>query len=128
HVGSAQDNDGERKDFYTDVNSAKEFVKRTNVDCLAVAIGTAHGNYPLGVIPKLDFNRLREIKEALKIPLVLHGASGAGEENIKKAVSFSINKINVYTDLINHARNYEKMELNSNPEIDYMELQSLVEN
>jgi len=112
--------------IYADPKECKELVERTGIDTLAPALGSVHGTYKGE--PNLGFKEMEEIGAETGLPLVLHGASGAGEENIKKAVSFGINKINVYTDLLNHARNYEKMELNSNPEIDYMELQSLVEN
>lgn len=98
HVGQAIDEDDKQTDFLTNPIQAKEFVDRTGVDALAVAIGTAHGAYPKGKIPKLDFERLKELKAALKMPLVLHGGSGAGEENIRKAVAYGINKINVCTD------------------------------
>ena len=57
------------------------------------------------MVPRLDFDRLKELKEELNMPLVLHGGSGAGEENIKKAVAYGINKINVCTDLFRHAVN-----------------------
>lgn len=87
----------ERDAFYTDPKEAKEFVEATNVDSLAIAIGTAHGKYK--GIPKLDFERLTEIKNILGIPIVLHGASGIPEEDIKKAVSLGVNKINIDTDL-----------------------------
>lgn len=95
HVGQAAQADDSNVDLYTNVKQAKEFVERTNCDCLAVAIGTAHGAYPKGMIPKLDFERLKELKAELDMPLVLHGGSGAGEENIRKAVACGINKINV---------------------------------
>lgn len=82
---------------FTDPKEAAEFVERTKVDALAVAIGTAHGVYKGE--PKLDFNRLAEIRAAVDIPLVLHGASGVGDESIRKAVSLGICKINIDTDL-----------------------------
>ena len=66
---------------------------------MAVAIGTAHGQYPQGYVPHLDFQRLKELKTALQMPLVLHGGSGAGQKNIQKAVALGINKINVCTDV-----------------------------
>lgn len=74
--------------------------ERTGCDMLAVAIGTAHGKYPADYVPTLDFDRLAEIKKALgeKYPLVLHGGSGAGDENFKKAVAGGINKVNLWTD------------------------------
>lgn len=122
HVGAAKEADNEKEDLYTNPQQAKEFVERTGCDCLAVAIGTAHGSYPKGFIPRLDFERLKLLKETLQIPLVLHGGSGAGEKNIKKAVACGINKINVCTDLFKHARIATARALEENPEIDYMDL------
>lgn len=81
----------------TDPNEAEEFVKRTGVDYLAIAIGTAHGVYK--GIPKLDFDRIDEIKKRIQIPVVLHGASGIAIEDIQKAVSLGVNKINIDTEL-----------------------------
>lgn len=127
HVGLASMGDNESDHLYTNVEEAKEFVRRTGVDCLAVAIGTAHGSYPKGIKPRIDFERLKQLKEALRMPLVLHGGSGAGEENIKKAVSLGINKINVCTDLFNVGRDAIAKELHSNPLIDYMDLQHVGE-
>ena len=91
HVGQAGDGDNSKVDLYTNVEQAVQYVKDTGVDALAVAIGTAHGNYPKGYVPVLDFDRLAELKAALKMPLVLHGGSGSGEENIRKAVAGGIN-------------------------------------
>lgn len=122
HVGQASQADNNKMDLYTNVEQAKEFVERTGCDCLAVAIGTAHGSYPEGFVPKLDFQRLKELKERLAMPLVLHGGSGAGEENIKKVVACGINKINVCTDLFKHARKATADALAENPGIDYMDL------
>ncbi len=122
HVGMANQADNEKRDLYTDPGQAKEFVEKTGCDCLAVAIGTAHGSYPQGFVPRLDFERLRLLKQTLKMPLVLHGGSGAGDENIKKAVACGINKINVCTDLFKHARKATGQALEKNPEIDYMDL------
>lgn len=121
HVGVAANADGQNADLYTNVDQAEEFVNRTQCDCLAVAIGTAHGSYPKNMIPKLDFERLTELKNRLNIPLVLHGGSGAGEENIRKAVACGINKINVCTDLMNHAKDSMIKALQEQPDIQYME-------
>lgn len=123
HVGSAAEGDSEKLDLYTNPEQAKDFVRRTNVDCLAVAIGTAHGNYPSNMIPKLDFQRLKELKDILRMPLVLHGGSGAGEENIKRAVESGINKINVCTDLFKCGRKAMVEAAAQNPNIDYMDFQ-----
>lgn len=81
----------------TDPDEAVEFVEKTGVDYLAIAIGTAHGVY-VGD-PELDFDRLETIKKRVNIPIVLHGASGIPAEDIKKAVSLGVNKINIDTDL-----------------------------
>ena len=86
----------EKDASFTDPEEAEEFVKRTGVDALAVSIGTAHGVYKGE--PKLDFDRLKEIKERIKIPVVLHGASGIPEADLKKAVSLGVCKVNVNTD------------------------------
>ena len=121
HVGVAANADGQNADLYTNVDQAEEFVNRTQCDCLAVAIGTAHGSYPKNMIPKLDFERLTELKNRLNSPLVRHGGSGAGEENIRKAVACGVNKINVCTDLMNHAKDSMIKVLQEQPDIQYME-------
>lgn len=87
----------EKDALYTNPAEAKEFVEATQVDSLAIAIGTAHGKY--NGVPQLDFDRLAEIKKLLNMPIVLHGASGIPEADIKKAVSLGVNKINIDTDL-----------------------------
>ena len=123
HVGSAVEGDNGKLDLYTNPEQAKDFADRTKADCLAVAIGTAHGSYPKNMIPKLDFQRLKELKDILKMPLVLHGGSGAGEENIKKAVELGINKINVCTDLFKYGRRAMVEAAAKKPDIDYMDFQ-----
>ena len=87
----------EREAAFTDPQEAKEFVDRTGTDALAVAIGTAHGVYKGE--PKLDLERLAEINKLLDIPLVLHGASGVGDDAIRAAVPLGICKINIDTEL-----------------------------
>ena len=88
----------ESKDaMYTNPKQAKDFVERTGIDSLAVAIGTAHGLYHGEA--KLDFDRLKEIREVVDVPLVLHGASDVPDELVKKAISLGICKVNVATDL-----------------------------
>jgi tagatose bisphosphate family class II aldolase len=85
--------------FLTDPDMAVEYVERTGIDSLAIAIGTAHGMYK--DTPKIDFRRLKMIRKLVNIPLVLHGASGVPDEMIKRAVELGINKINIATDLKN---------------------------
>lgn len=87
----------EKDAMYTNPNDAAEFVKRTGIDSLAVAIGTAHGLYKGE--PKLDFERLKEIRSKVEVPLVLHGASDVPDELVIKAISLGICKVNVATDL-----------------------------
>ncbi len=89
----------EKDAMYTNPDDAVEFVNRTGVDSLAVAIGTAHGLYKGEA--KLDFDRLKEIREKVSVPLVLHGASDVPDELVKKAISLGICKVNVATDLKN---------------------------
>lgn len=122
HVGQASDNDDSDVDLYTNPDQALDFVARTEVDALAVAIGTAHGVYPKGKIPKLDFERLHVLKETLKMPLVLHGGSGSGEENLRKAVAGGINKVNVCTDAFEAGKQAVLAALGQEPDIDYMHM------
>jgi len=110
----------EKEAVLTDPEAAKEFVERTGVDALAVAIGTSHGAYKFKGEAKLDFERLNLVREKVDAPLVLHGASsvpswiiekavkygaelagakGIPEEHIQKAISLGIAKINIDTDL-----------------------------
>jgi len=81
--------------LYTDVAQAGQFVKETGIDALAVAIGNSHGKYKGE--PHLDFERLKAIRDATGIPLVLHGGSGISEADFKRAISLGIAKINFFT-------------------------------
>lgn len=83
--------------YYTSVIDAKRFIDETNVDALAVAIGTSHGLYK--VKPKLDIQRLKEIRKEIQIPLVLHGGSDTPAEMIKSAIKEGICKVNIATEL-----------------------------
>jgi fructose-bisphosphate aldolase class II len=122
HVGQAAEGDNSKADLYTDPEQAKKFVELTGVDALAVAVGTAHGSYPKGYVPKLDFERLALLKKTLDMPLVLHGGSGSGEENIRKAVACGINKINVCTDVFKVAQQAMVDRMAENPKTDYLDL------
>ena len=101
HVGDAANAEVDTVSALTEPDVAKKFVEETGVDCLAVAIGTAHGKYPKGFVPKLDFERLAAIKETLgqHYPLVLHGSSGMDDESLTKACHMGINKVNIATEL-----------------------------
>ena len=103
HVGSGDVITSENKEaltddksIYTEVEMAKQFVKETGVDSLAVSIGTSHGLYK--GTPVIDFDRLHELRDALPIPLVLHGGSGSGDDNLERCATEGISKINVFTD------------------------------
>ena len=79
------------------------FADETGVDSLAVSIGTSHGVYQSNRTPELNFERLRELSAAVPVPLVLHGGSGTGDENLRRAVRDGITKLNVYTDFLTGA-------------------------
>ena len=83
--------------FYTDPKMAKDFVEKTGVDALAIAVGTAHGAYKLP--PKLDFQRIRTIAETVDVPLVLHGGSGLTDSDFRRAIQEGISKVNIFTDI-----------------------------
>ncbi|MCF0148756.1 MAG: class II fructose-1,6-bisphosphate aldolase [Clostridium sp.] len=95
--GKEDDLDGGDGDIYTDPIEAKEFVERTGVDSLAIAIGTAHGMYKGE--PKLDLDRLSSIREVVSVPLVLHGGSGIPDSKVQEAIRRGICKVNYATDL-----------------------------
>jgi len=83
--------------FFTDPEKARDFVDRTGIDALAVAIGNAHGKYKGE--PKLDFTRLEAIRQQTALPLVLHGGSGISDADFRRAISLGIHKINFYTGM-----------------------------
>lgn len=99
HVG---DNAGSGKltnpeDYFTNPDTAVDYVKRTGVDSLAVAVGNAHGDYAFP--PKLDFDRIQIISGKTNLPLVLHGGSGLADADFKNAVRLGVSKINIFTDI-----------------------------
>ena len=99
HVG---DNEGAGKlenpsDYYTNPEMAADFVRRTGVDSLAVAVGNAHGDYKFP--PKLDFDRISAIAKSTGVPLVLHGGSGLSDEDFRIAVKRGVCKVNIFTDI-----------------------------
>ena len=95
--GKEDDLDGGEGNGYTEPLEAKEFVERTGVTSLGVAIGTAHGVYK--GVPELDLDRLAEIRKVVDIPLVLHGASGLSEEAVVESIKRGICKVNFATEL-----------------------------
>ena len=107
--------DGKMHDVYTNVKQAAEYVQNTGIDFLAIAIGNAHGVYTQK--PKLNFERLKEISENIDIPLVLHGASGLSKDDIQKAISLGICKINFFTDIDRTYLGWINQEIKKEPEM-----------
>jgi fructose-bisphosphate aldolase class II len=101
HVGMGDNYAVDGNTALTDPDQALEYIQETGVDCLAVAIGTAHGAYK--GVPKLRFDLLEEINKKCNTPLVLHGGSGSGDENIHRACSMGITKVNIVNDLMQAA-------------------------
>ena len=99
HVGNNEGTDvqADPSAFYTNPEQAKDFVERTNVDALAIAVGTAHGAYKFP--PKLDFARIEKIADTISVPLVLHGGSGLTDDDFRHAISSGISKVNIFTDI-----------------------------
>ena len=97
--GSAEGSDhlADPSKLFTDPRLAKDFVEKTGVDALAIAVGNAHGAYKLP--PKLDFERIRTIANTVDVPLVLHGGSGLTDNDFRKAIQEGISKVNIFTDI-----------------------------
>lgn len=96
-VGGKEDDHEAEADTNTDPAEAKDFVAQTQVDSLAVAIGTAHGFYEGA--PVLDKARISEIKKVVSVPLVLHGSSGLSDEDVRECVQRGMCKVNFATEL-----------------------------
>lgn len=115
-VGGSEDGSADHGIRCTDPKDAKMFWEKTGVDALAVAIGNAHGNYP--VAPELAFDVLQKICENVEIPLVLHGGSGITDGDFQKAISMGIVKVNIATasfdSLTQEAEKYLRTEGNHN--------------
>ncbi len=100
HVGGGEgsfEGSEVEESMYTKPEDAKYFAEQTGVDALAIAFGTVHGVYK--GTPKLDFDRLKKIRETVNIPLVMHGGSGVAREDFVKAAEYGINKINLFTEI-----------------------------
>lgn len=116
-IGGTEDDISVKEGVFTDPREAEIFVKETGVDALAIAIGTAHGQY-IGE-PKLDFERLEKIKKLVNTPVVLHGSSGVPDAAITKAISLGIRKVNIDTNIREAFVARIRQEIGKNPgEID----------
>ena len=98
HVASNFD-ESDQETLYTTAEEAAAFAEQSGCDSLAISIGTAHGVYKAKAIPEISFDSLAEIRQATNIPLVLHGGSGSGDENLNRCAREGICKVNIYTDL-----------------------------
>lgn len=105
HVGgmSGVEAEGDEESTLTVPEEAAEFVRLTNVDSLAVSIGTVHGVY--SGEPHIDMERLKKIYQIVDVPLVLHGGSGTGIELLQETMKFGVSKLNVMTDLMKASSN-----------------------
>ncbi|AJK51648.1 class II fructose-bisphosphate aldolase family protein [Mycoplasma capricolum subsp. capripneumoniae] len=97
HVGGKEDDIDSNINKYTSVDEAIKFVNLTQIDALAIAVGTSHGIFKTA--PNLNFDRIKEIRDSINTPLVLHGSSGLSDTDLKKAINSGICKINIGTDL-----------------------------
>ncbi len=121
HVGEAVNGDGADGDRYTTVAEAQNFLNATGVDALAIAIGTAHGAYKAK--PRLDIERLKEIRAAVDTPLVLHGGSGLSDDDFKNTIREGIAKVNIFTDLCLAGEAAMRRAVNEN--LNYLEARNL---
>lgn len=113
--GKEDDLDGGEGNGYTVPAEAAEFVEKTGVDSLAVAIGTAHGVYK--GIPKLDLERISQICQVVSVPLVLHGTSGVPDDTVRECIQRGMCKVNYATDLRIAFSNGVKEYLAANPDV-----------
>ena len=114
HVGNNEDGsesaaEAAAEEMYTTV---QDYTSATGVDALAIAIGTAHGAYKTK--PKLDLNRLKDIRKAVDVPLVLHGGSGLSDDDFRNTVKYGIAKVNIFTDLLIASENAVRRGLSEN--------------
>ncbi len=122
-LGVVGGNEGEGKQheiLCTNPDDAVRFCNETGVDALAVAIGNAHGNYP--VSPELRFDVLEQIHNKVKTPLVLHGGTGISDEQFQKAISLGVRKINIATASFDSLASYAKAYCDNKEKANYFEL------
>lgn len=120
HVGANDTSEAKEvaDSIYTDPEDVLEFVDETNVDSLAISIGTSHGVYKTNKTPTINFERLKKIRTVSDIPLVLHGGSSSGDKNLSECAKNGITKINIYSDFLAGA--YQ--EIQENKPADYISL------
>lgn len=119
-VGGSEDGSCDHGIRCTDPGDAKVFAEQTGIDALAVAIGNAHGNYP--VAPTLAFDVLEQIHNNVDIPLVLHGGSGITDSDFQRAISLGIRKVNIATASFNSLTNKAEEYMASEGKHNYFDL------
>lgn len=122
-LGVVGGNEGEGKQheiLCTNPDDAKIFCDETGVDALAVAIGNAHGNYP--VLPSLRFDVLDDINKTVETPLVLHGGSGITDEMFRQSIMLGIRKVNIATASFNHLATFAKNYCDTHETANYFDL------
>lgn len=116
-------NEDEGETIYTDPQQAQLFVEQTNVDALAISIGTVHGMYKGE--PKISVERLKEIKALVDIPFVLHGGSGTPVHTVRECINNGICKVNVNTEISYNVVETLKQAIAGNPKIHFSNLSTL---
>ena len=119
-VGGSEDGSSDHGIRCTDPDDAKIFAEETGIDALAVAIGNAHGNYP--VAPTLAFDVLEKINENVNIPLVLHGGSGISDRDFQRAISLGVRKVNIATASFNSLANSAEKYMQGEGKHNYFDL------
>lgn len=122
HMGAVSGDNWTQDDMFTNPDEAIRFINETGVDCLAISYGSSHGDYPEGYRPEFRFDIVEKIKKATNLPLVLHGGSGAGEDNMRKSIDLGVNKINVGSDFMRGQVDEIATQLKKNPQIGYPDL------
>lgn len=125
-VGGSEDGSSDHGIRCTDPNDAKVFAEETGIDALAVAIGNAHGNYP--VAPTLAFDVLEKINENVNIPLVLHGGSGISDRDFQRAISLGVRKVNIATASFNSLANSAEKYMQGEGKHNYFDLSTSMVN
>lgn len=125
-VGGSEDGSSDHGIRCTDPNDAKVFAEETGIDALAVAIGNAHGNYP--VAPTLAFDVLEKINENVSIPLVLHGGSGISDRDFQRAISLGVRKVNIATASFNSLANSAEKYMQGEGKHNYFDLSTSMVN
>ncbi|WP_409074854.1 class II fructose-bisphosphate aldolase [Pantoea sp. C3] len=111
----------------TQVKDVLPFIEQTQIDLLAVSVGTAHGLYPAGVKPQIDFQRLSEIHAASSVPLALHGGSGTPADDIRRVSQHGVVKINVGAAVFDAGKQALQQALKQHPDAELADLQGLME-